>query len=204
MQLQPGPAAGGSRWLIVGQWALDSETMATTDLSPGGDAIWAVWCADGLHAAVLQATKGPDGLRKQQICIRNVESGRQTASLDCYDKPRAGYALSIALGNYCRHHPAMYVSGSAEAVLVSESAQVVSLCRLPSLEKVAALVRPEVAGVPGEILSMGWAAQGSLIAIAWQFADVMLAITAPLGLRWELASHPSSPATCLQRMALLQ
>ncbi len=62
----------------------------------------------------------------------------------------------------------MWVSCKADSVLVPVSLQSVSLCRVPSLDLVAQLDAPMPAGNPAAICSMGWAAHGSLVAIAWQ------------------------------------
>ena len=161
MEWQPESAlAAGSRWFIVGQWALNVETEATRDLGQGSRVLWAAWCADGIHVATLQA----DQWGEERISVCHVESGNQIACLDCMTMPRwfGGEIAACEAG--------MYISSKAGGVLVPESPQAVSLCRLPSLEKVAQLVSPEVANVndaPTELYSMGWAGHGSHIAIAW-------------------------------------
>ena len=168
---QPGSTeTAGSRWLVVGDWALDVETGVTMDLRHGSECLWVVWCADGIHAAMLQAMK--EGFCYRRISVCHVASGMQTASLNCDPTgkaiPRQGRAAQ-------RDSAEMYVSCNAKAILFPESLQAVSLCRLPSLERVAQLVSPEVAGVmdePPELYSMGWAAQGSLIAICWHWHSV--------------------------------
>ena len=178
MEWQPASSvAAGSRWLIVGNGALDVESRATTDLSHGWDALWVRWCIDGIHAVLLQVIKGSCCINDPvRISVCHVPTGTQIASLNCNARPKG----TIGSWSHGEDSAEMYVSSEAEAVLVPQAPQIVSMCRLPSLEKIAQLNAPEAASggnAPAAMHSMGWAAHGSLIAIAWHAAEGHNAVT---------------------------
>ena len=135
-----------------------------TTLAPAGYGETAVWCQDGVHAVLLLRLK-----ESEQISVYHVASGTQTAFLDCLPIPKLPRLYDC--------NDSMYVSCEAHAVLVPESLQAVSLCSLPGLDRLTQLVSPELAGAPTSLIHMGWAAQGTLIAIAWQSADMHVVLT---------------------------
>ena len=150
--------------------------MATTDLLLGQEVHWIGWCKDGLHAVLLYHHAG-----KECISVCHVESGTMLASRKC--------GFDFMWGSDPEQDSAeSFVSFEADAVLVPDSLQVISLCRLPSLETVAQLIGPEEAGEATELLSTGWAAQGSLIAAAWLAEDSSMAVTVYSGIDGSLCS----------------
>ena len=165
LKWQPCTAAGADTpWLIVGQSALDCKTLATTTLG-GADVLWAVWCGDGIHAVLLQITNDGEAQRQRHIGVYHVASGTLITSRACVDVP--GMCKEEAFAE-------RYVPSGAEVALVPASLHAVILCRLPSLEEVAQLASPVMVG---ELVSMGWAAKGSLIALAWHLFIADVAVT---------------------------
>ena len=189
LQWQPCSVDGpDSRWLIAGQYALDSETLATKTLGIGGGVSWVVWCPDGVHAVLLDSS-----LPHAALSVFHVPSRRLTASLGCIRAPDLGRnPLDNIPGE---HSPGMYVSCEARAALVPVSLQAVSLCKLPGLDTLAQLVGPTAAGKAMEFLCMGWAAGGSLIAITWRQAHSALAVTVYSGSNGDLCHTLSIQAT---------
>ncbi len=160
LQWQPSAAAAtGSSWLLYGPYALDARTLAKPNVLCTGSVLWSVWHGDGLHVILLHSTAGPLG--QAQIRVYHAASGALTGLLDCSflpDKDKTWHAESAG----------RYVSCKTDSVLVPVSQRFVSLCRVPSLALVAQLDAPMQAGKPADFCSMGWAAHGSLIAVAWQ------------------------------------
>ena len=171
-------AAGDSRWLLVGRHALDSETLTAMTLGiEGAEVRWVAWCRDGIHAVLLQITGRGEGSR-QHISVYHVPSGTETASQACAGEPDLDW----------KENSDGYVPPGADSVLVPASPCAVNLCRLPGLDRVAQLAGPHEAGVPATLINMGWAAQGSLIAIAWVTSRIELsaAVTVHSGLDGQL------------------
>ena len=170
LQWQPCSAAADSHWLIVGRYGLNCRTSAVTTLATGREVEWALWCEDGIHAVLLHRSKDLHLERQVKVC--HVASGMLTGCLKCVSIPAF---LHVA----CSQD--LHVSCNAQFVLVPATLQTVSLCRLPSLDRVAQLVGPELAGQPATLLGMGWAAHDSLIALAWQAADETIQVTVHSG-----------------------
>ena len=165
------------------------KTLAVTRLASGGELRWAAWCPDGVHVVLLHSIGGSQ--KQQAIKVWNVPSAKVTGFRGC-----------AAIPQLPRHNgegsvEEMFVSYEAQAVLVPESLQIVSLCRLPSLDRMAQLACPQVADAPTSLVSMGWAAHGSLIAIAWQAADATIVVTVHSGsdgrLHHTLEFKPQTP-----------
>ena len=136
--------------------------------------LWVAWCGYGIHAVLLQITAFGGGTRQQQISVYHVASGTATRSRACFFLPDVD-------GPDGEASTERYVTSGANAALVPASSRGVILCRLPGLEQVAHLVSPVVAGVPTTLVSMGWAAQGCLIAIAWLTSAKGMAVTVHSG-----------------------
>ena len=129
---------------------------------------WVVWCADGIHAVLLQLTDNGEDTWQEQIMVYEVASGRLTGSQACDGRlyQEDGEAF-----------PKRYVPSGAHVVLIPETSHAVSLCRLPCLQQIAQLAGPVVAGEPAHLFSMGWADQGRLIAILWLTSAMDMAVT---------------------------
>ncbi len=172
VQWQPRSAAViCSSWLLYGQYALDARTLATQNWTWPGSVLWSVWHGDSLHVVLLHYIPRPPV--QAQIAVYHAASGKLTALLDCITLPHAGIPLHM-------YAAGRYVSCKVDSVLVPVSQRSVSLCRGPSLDLVAQLNAPMPARTPATICSMGWAAHGSLIAIAWQ-AELEVLVTVHSG-----------------------
>ncbi len=164
---QPCTAATDSRWLLVGRKALESRSMTSMVLGDKGlRAIWIYWCGDGVHAVLLQPTHSG-----QQISVWHVPSGMKRKCLDCAGIPTLGDEPSADT----------YVSLGAHRVLVPVTVQSVTLCSLPSLAQTGRFEGSEAAVEPSFLVCMGWAANGSLIAVVWLTSDCRGAVTVHSG-----------------------
>ena len=123
---------------------------------------------------MLRLPEDREGRVTMQISVCDVASGRLTESRRCQVMPMRGVLDAEDTWT-------MLVSSTAHAVLVPESQQAVSLCQLPSLDVVAQLVGPAVAGAPATLVSVAWAAHGSLVAILWHAADLNVTLTVHSG-----------------------
>ena len=172
-------AAAGSSWLVAGDFALDTHTLDVTTLAPEGWVRWLVWCQDGIHAVLLHVRTKRDFEEEWRIRVWNVASGTLTGSLDCAPFPRQHLHAANMLPDESTAE--MLVPSEAQAILVPQSAKVISLCKLPCLHKVAHIIGPDLDGAPTVLNGMGWAARGSLIALAWQAADNATVVTVHAG-----------------------
>ncbi len=162
-------AAAESRWLIQGRHAMDSRTLVVTALAAEGKLEWVTWCHDGEHAVLLLRFDRTFGEPQQQMRTCHVASGTLVASLECYLLPTIGNNVHT------------YVSLEANAALLPEALQVVSICRLPSLDKVAQINAPKQAAESASLLRMGWADHGRLIVALWQATNVEIVLTVHSG-----------------------
>ncbi len=162
-------AAAESRWLIQGRHAMDSKTLAVTTLAAEGKLQWVAWCHDGEHAVLLLSFDRPFGEPQQQLRTCHVASGTLVASLACFPIPTMG------------HGDDTYVSLEAKAALLPETLQIVSICRLPGLNKIAQITAPEQAAESASLLCMGWADHGRLIVALWQATDSEIVVTVHSG-----------------------
>ncbi len=156
---------------------MDSKSSTVTYL--GSNTIWEVqwtaWCSDGLHALVLFTSM--TNRHQQQFRVYHVASGRLTASLTCVATPivqRIVYDVEA-------FPTGMYMSCKAQAILVPESLQAVSLCRLLSLTRLARLDAPELSGKPTSLLRMGWADHDHYIVMVWQAVSCEVVVTVHSG-----------------------
>ncbi len=126
---------------------------------------WIDWCGNGVHAVLLQST-----FHGQQISVWHVPSGMKRVCLDCFTMTMLDDEHSSA---------EMYVSPELDRVLVPLSLTSLRMCSLPSLEQTASFAGPNAA--PSILLNMGWAANGSLIAVVWHTDDCQWAVTVHSG-----------------------
>ncbi len=157
---------------------MDSKSSTVTYL--GSTAFWKVgrtaWCSDGLHAVVLFISKR--NRDQQQIRVYHVASGRLTASLACVATPVVQRLMYLS-ENLSKE---MHMSCKAQAVLVPESVQSVSLCRLPSLARLARIDAPKPSGKSTGLLRLGWADDGRCIVMVWQAKSWEVVVTVHSGL----------------------
>ncbi len=122
---------------------------------------------------------------RQELRVCHVASGTVTASLEC-----VGIPIIPKMAHSVPAFPMeCYMPCNAQAVLIPESLQVVSLRRLPCLDSMAQIAAPEIGGQSASLLCMGWAGQDSLIVSVWEAADEEVVVTVHLALSGTSLQH---------------